>query len=358
MARHIVAMGDDALVASAGGALVPDLEMVGARHVPIDVGAKSPFAIRTNARRLARLIDEEEVDVVHARSRAPAWAGWLAVRRSKRKPVFVTTFHGTYGHSNALKRWYNRVMLRGPLVIANSEFIRDHIRSVYGVPEARIVVAPRGVDTAAFDPARVSAATVKKIKAEFRVPDGHAMIVLVGRLSRWKGQTVLIEAMAKVETAAVAVLVGGGDEDYAEELTALARARNVEPYIRFAGSRRDIPALFKAADLALSTSLQPEAFGRVAIEAMAMETPVVATAHGGSRETVIPGETGWLIPPGDPAALASAIDLALGDRRRLRRMGKAGRAHVVGNYASQSTVEIEYGVYVTLLEARAKAASP
>jgi glycosyltransferase involved in cell wall biosynthesis len=357
MARHLVAMGDEAIVVSAGGPLVSDLESVGARHARMEVGAKSPFAIAANARRLARLIDDEEVDVVHARSRAPAWAGWMAVRRSRRKPVFVTTFHGTYGHGNALKRWYNGIMLKGPLVIANSAFIRDHIRAVYGLPEVRIVVAARGVDLAAFDPSAVDSASIAAIRSEFHVPDGDAMVVLVGRLTRWKGQETLVEAMAKVRAPATVVFVGSGDEDFADELVRRADSLGVAGRIRFAGSRRDIPQVLAAADLAISASIQPEAFGRVAVEAMAMETPVVATDHGGSRETVIPGRTGWLVPPADADALAQAIDDALSDRDRLARMGREGRAHVATRFSAKRTVEAEYDVYRRLLAGRTGAGS-
>jgi glycosyltransferase involved in cell wall biosynthesis len=345
-------MGDVAIVASAGGPLVRDLEAAGARHVRLDVGAKSPLAILANARRLARLIDAEKVDVVHARSRAPAWAGWLAVGRSRRRPVFVTTFHGTYGHGNALKRWYNSIMLRGPLVVANSAFIRDHIRAVYGIADERIVVAARGVDLAAFDPARVTPETVAALRAGFSVPPGSSMIAMVGRLSPWKGQDVLVDAMAMVTHPSKAVLVGGGDPAIGERLAARAAGLGIADRVVLAGSRRDIPEILAAADVAVSASIEPEAFGRVAVEAMAMETPVVATDHGGSRETVVPGETGWLVTPGDAAALASAIDAALSDPDRLSRMGRAGRQRVIARFPASRMVETEYDVYRRLLAGR------
>jgi glycosyltransferase involved in cell wall biosynthesis len=353
MARHLSGLGLDNIVASAGGDLVGEIEAAGAMHVRLPVGSKSPARMLANARVLAGLIDREAVDIVHARSRAPAWAGVLASRMSKRRPAFVTTFHGVYGHRSALKRWYNAVMLRGPLVIANSEYIRGHIVAVYGVPAERIALAPRGVDPAVFDPALIPATTVESIRAEFQVPPGATLILLVGRLTRWKGQGVFLDALASLrDLPLVGVLVGEGG--MRAELETRARDLGVADRVRFPGSRRDIPALFAAADLAVSASTEPEAFGRVTIEAMAMETPVVATAHGGSLETVLPGRTGWLVPPGDAAALAAAIRRAVADPGALAAMGAAGRSHVLARFTVSRTVEAEFDVYRRLMAGSAR----
>ncbi|ODN69430.1 GDP-mannose-dependent alpha-(1-6)-phosphatidylinositol monomannoside mannosyltransferase [Methylobrevis pamukkalensis] len=344
MAGFLVAKGWTSLVASGGGDLVPAVVAAGARHVALPVGAKSPFAILANARRIAALIDREGVDVVHARSRAPAWAGWLAARHlSRRKPAFLTTFHGLYGHGNALKRSYNAVMLKGAVTIANSRHIADHIVAVYGYPRARIVIAPRGVDIAAFDPAALPAGTREVVRTELGVPPDAALLLMVGRLTRWKGHESLIRALARVDRPFVCALAGeGGDDGYRAELQQLAAAEGVADSLRFLGSRRDIAALDAAADLAFSCSIRPEAFGRVAIEAMAMGTPVIATAHGGSLETVGDGETGWLVPPGDVAAITAAVEATLGDPVRAAAMGQAGRQRVLAGFTTRATCEREF----------------
>lgn len=352
MAGYIDRAGWGSLVASGGGDLVAAVEAAGARHFTVPVGRKNPIAMVANARRIAALIDAEGVDIVHARSRAPAWVGWLACRWfSRRKPVFLTTFHGLYGHGNALKRFYNAAMLRGPRVIANSRFIRDHIVAVYGIDPARIAIAERGIDEAGFDPALYTAADRDRLRAEFAVPPGAALILMVGRLTRWKGQHVAVAALAASDAPdAVCVFAGRAESaDYQAELVALGEALGVSGRLRFAGSRRDVAALNAAADIALSCSVQPEAFGRVAIEAMALETPVIATAHGGSLETVVDGVTGLLVPPGDAAALARAIDRLAADPALRREMSVAGRARAISTFTTRATCEKEFAVYRTLL---------
>lgn len=353
MADHLAELGAPGLVASAGGDLVAELARSRTRHVTLPVGAKNPLTALGAAVRLARVIDEAAVDVLHARSRMPAWVALAARRLSRRRPAFVSTFHGVYGHRGALKRAYNAGMLRGPLVIANSGFIRDHLVSVYGVAPERIVVAPRGIDPARFDPAHHGDAARAALRAVLGVPADAAMLVLVGRLSRWKGHMTLVRALAALRTARPwrAVFVGGETSGALRgELTAAAGELGVAERIVFAGSRRDVPAILAAADLAFSVSTEPEAFGRAAVEAAAMARPVIAAAHGGSLETVLPGRTGWLVPPGDPVALAAAIDEALADPARAAALGAAGRDFVLAEFTTQRTVEREAAVYRRLTE--------
>ncbi len=338
-------------VASGGGDLVAAVEAGGARHFAIPVGRKSPWAMVRNAFAVAKVIDAEAIDIVHARSRAPAWAGWLAVRLARRRCRFLTTFHGVYGHGNALKRLYNRVMLRGPLVVANSQFIRHHIETVYGYPADRIVVAARGIEPSLFDPATVSEAQKAAVRQEFGVSDGEPSLIMVGRITGWKGHAVLIDALARcADRPWRLVLAGSGSDGVIADLQARIAEHDLAKRVTLAGSRRDIPVLLAAADLAFSASTRPEAFGRAAIEAEAMETPVIATDHGGSRETVLPGRTGWLVPPGDAEAMAAAIGQALASPERLRDMGRAGRAFVLENYTTTRMLEQEFSAYRRLME--------
>lgn len=351
MAGHLGGLGLPNWIASAGGPLAAAAGAAGATHITLPVGKKSPFAAVSAARAVARLVDAESIDIIHARSRVPAWVGLIAQRLAKRPVHFVTTFHGVYSHGNALKRFYNSAMLRAPLVIANSQFIRDHIAGVYGFPKARIVVAPRGVEPALFDPATVSPEVRAALRRELGATDTGPLVVMVGRVTRWKGHAVLVEAAARLKNHGDLRLafVGGGSEALVAELERDIARLGLEGRITFTGSRRDIPAILAAADLAVSASTDPEAFGRAAIEAQAMGTPMIATDHGGSRETVLPGETGWLVPPGDVSALAAALEEALADPDRLKAMGARGREHVMKNFTTQQMLEKEYSVYPRLM---------
>ena len=350
MAGHLGERGLPNWIASAGGPLVAAAEAAGARHVTLPVGKKSPFSAVSAARAVARLVDAESIDIIHARSRVPAWVGLLACRLARRPVRFVTTFHGVYSHGNALKRFYNSAMLRVPLVIANSQFIRDHITKVYGFPPARVVVAPRGVEPDLFDPAAIPAETRAVLRDELGVTEHGPLVVMVGRVTRWKGHAVLLEAAARLDRPDLRLaFVGGGSEALVAELQRDMARLGLDDRVIFTGSRRDIPAVLAAADLAVSASTDPEAFGRAAIEAQAMGTPVIATDHGGSRETVLPGITGWLVPPGDATALAAALEDALSDPERLKAMGANGRAHVLANFTTRQMLEKEFSAYERLM---------
>lgn len=355
LARNLSADGVENFVVSGGGKLADAIVEAGAVHITIAVGSKSPVSIWRNAGRLAALVEEHAVDIIHARSRAPAWAGYLASRRTRRRPIFLTTFHGVYGHGTALKRWYNSVMLRGDVVIANSQFIADHLHSVYGVDPSRIIVAPRGVDPAIFDPAAVSDDDVARLRDAFAAND-RPLLVYVSRLSGWKGHAVLIEALETlVDLPWTMVFAGGHDsENLRQDIAARIASGPARDRIALAGSRNDVPVLLRAADLAFSVATSPEAFGRAAIEAGAMETPVIATAHGGSLETVRNGGTGWLVPPNDPPALASAIRAALTDPARARALGRAARLHVLERFTTDLTLAAERSAYARVLAARGR----
>lgn len=351
MAQYLGERGVAGFVASSGGPLVAAVEAAGSRHAAIPVGRKSPVSMVMAARAVARLIDREAIDIVHARSRAPAWVGLMACRFARRPARFLTTFHGVYSHGNALKRLYNSAMLRTPVVIANSQFIRRHIVETYGYPDGQIVVAPRGIDPAVFDPEAVPGAVRAALREEFGAGRDTPFVVMVSRLTGWKGHSVLVDAMARSSRRDLrAAFVGEGNPDEIARLKEQVARLGLEQRIAFTGSRRDVPAILAAADLAVSASTRPEAFGRAAIEAQAMETPIIATSHGGSLETVLPGETGWLVPPGDPDALAAAIDTALADPDRLRAMGRKGRAHVVAGFSTRHMLDMEFSAYRRLLD--------
>ncbi len=343
IAEAIIAAGGRALVASAGGPLVGPLERLGATHVTLPLRTKSPLGMMRNASALARLAAAEGAGIIHARSRAPAWSAMLAARRLGAQ--LVTTYHGTYNEGVPAKRLYNSVMARGERVIAISHFIAAHIRERHGTDPARIRIIPRGVDPRRFDPALVPPARLAALRAEWALPEGRPVVMLPGRLTRWKGQGVLLQAMARLPREAVAVLVGDGPR-YRRELEAEAARLGLGDRLRLVGHVEDMPAALLLADLVLHCSTEPEAFGRTVIEAQAMARPVIAADLGGPRETVMQNETGWRVPHGDPERLARAIDHALGlPPARRAAIGEAARAHVLAHYSTAAMQQATLAVY-------------
>ena len=346
IAEAIARAGYVSLVASAGGPMAEELPRVGAEHVTLPLDRKSPVAIWRNAAPLAELARERNVLLMHARSRAPAWSAWLAARRARCH--FVTTYHGAYSEGFPGKRLYNSVMARGERVIAISGFIADLVRARHGVGEDRLRIIPRGADLRRFDPALVAPARAAALRAAWGVPEGAALLLLPARLTRWKGQTVLVEAMARVPPPAVAVLAGEGA--LRGELEAIVAARGLSGRVLLPGHVEDMPAAYAAADVVLHASTEAEAFGRTLVEAGAMERVVIASELGAPRETVRPGETGWLVPPGDPAALAEAVLRALAEPpERRAAMGRAARASVLSRFTTAAMQRATLAVYAELL---------
>jgi len=353
IAGAIVDGGGRAIVVSGGGPMTHELNRLGAEHIELPVQSKNPFVMQKNIQRLADLATAENVDVIHGRSRAPAWSAMYAAKKSGKH--FITTFHGTYGHSNGVKRAYNAVMTKGERVIAISDFIAGHIRQVYGVPAANIRVIPRGVDLARFDPEVVSKERIIGQAEKWRLPDGVPVVMLPGRLTRWKGQTVFIEAIKELGRTDIQCLMVGSDQgryDYRRELEREIESHGMSETIHVIDHCDDMPAAYMLTDIVVSASLEPEAFGRVAAEAQALGRPVIATDHGGARETVIDGETGWLTPPGDSKALADTINTVLGksdtDRQRLAERAKA---HIQENFSKERMCERTLDVYNEVLTA-------
>ena len=350
IAEAQIAAGFRAIVASAGGEMVPALEALGARHITLPLTAKSPFAIWRNATALAALARAEGVVLIHARSRAPAWAALIAARRLGLP--FVTTYHGAYNEGFPGKRLYNSVMARGDRVIAISHFIADLIHARHGVAEAKLRVIPRGVDPRRFDPALVGAERLDKLRTAWGLPEGRPIIMLPARVTRWKGQMVLVEAMARLPGDSLALLVGDAEERPAFKAELLARAQGLglQDRVRLVGHANDMPAALMLANVVIHASTDAEAFGRTVIEAQAMARPVIASDLGAPRETVAEGITGWRIPPGDAAALAEAIGKALAlPPSEIAALGARARAAVLSGYTTEAMQAATMAVYRELL---------
>lgn len=350
LAGALAAAGWSAYVASAGGPMEHQLTRVGAHHLKLPLASKNPLVMRRNAAALIEIIRRHKIDIVHARSRAPAWSAWSAARATRRR--FVTTFHNAYDTDLPLKRWYNSVMARGERVIAISHFVADYVAQTYGVGPDRLRVIARGVDIAAFDPRRVNGDRVIALATSWRVPEDTAVVMLPGRLTRWKGGLDFIEAIARLGRRDLCCLLVGAEQrrGFRRELEQRIERRGLGGMFRIVENCRDMPAAYVLSDVVVSASTDPEGFGRVIIEAQAMGRPVVATDHGGARETILPGVTGWLVPPHDPAALATAIAEAL-------RLDAAGRgafarratAHVASGYTREAMCGKTIDVYEELL---------
>jgi glycosyltransferase involved in cell wall biosynthesis len=340
IAAAITEAGGRALVASAGGRLVPALEALGGEHFTLPLASKA--AIWGNAGRLAALARAEGVDIIHARSRAPAWSAWRAARLTA-LPL-VTTWHGTYNENFPGKALYNSVMARGARVIAISDFIRAHVLARHPEVLPRLRSIYRGVDPALFDPDTIAPARVAALREAWGLRPGQPALLLPARLTRWKGQAVLIAALARLPNPPMAVLLGDGRPGYAAELTSLAAARGV-PLV-LAGHTADMPAALLACDIIIHASTEAEAFGRVVIEAQAMRRPVIAADLGGPRETITHGRTGWLAPPGDAAALARTLAMVLAMAPEARdAIGAAARADVLARFTTAAMQAATLDVY-------------
>ncbi len=314
VALALKAEGWHPLVASQGGRMVRELDRAGIEHITLPLAVKTPWGIARNTEALRAVIRSHGVDVVHARSRAPAWSARSAAQAEN--VPFMTTFHGTYSLGwLGLKQRYNAIMTSGARVIAISDFIARHMAEHYAVDPAKVRVIPRGVDLAAFDPAKVSAERMIALASRWRVPDGVPILMLPGRLTRWKGHLLLLEALALLPPEVRYFLLIVGDDQgrvsYRREIEATAIRLGLADKVRLVGDCQDMPAAYRLADVVISASLEPEAFGRVPAEAMAMGRLVVVPDHGGGPEIVEHHVTGWHFAARHALSLSQALSQAL-----------------------------------------------
>lgn len=354
LARAIEQAGWRSLVVSRGGPMVRELERVGATHIELPVHSKNPLHWRATFDALVDVFHRERVDLVHARSRIPAWHGMKAAARNG--VPFVTTFHQRPAASTALKRAYNSVMVRGERVIAISHYIAERLLADYRLEPARLRVIPRGVDLDLFDPDMVPPERMIRLINKWRLPDGVPVVMMPGRITAWKGHKLLIDALARLERGTFHCLMVGDDTTRPEakkQIETYAHAQGVGGYVHFVGRTDDMPAAYKLADVVVSASLDPEPFGRVMIEAQAMGRPIVAADHGGARETVLAGETGWLVTPGDATALADGLRTALTlDEDARARISARAIGHVRENFSRYQMCARTLAVYTEVLAAR------
>ncbi len=364
VAAALAEAGVRPLVASMGGRLVPELQAKGGVWIPFPTRTKNPIAMAINVFRLSKLIRDEGVDIVHARSRAPAWVALGAARRTGRP--FVTTYHGTYNGQSAIKIHYNSVMARGDAVIANSEFTASRIVVLHPFAQDRVRVIQRGTDLRRFSAATVTPERVRRLREEWGVEPDERIVLLPGRLTGWKGQRVLIEAARLLFAKGVHdvrfIMVGDdqGRTGYVDDLRSRIAAAGLDGIVRIAGHCADMPAGCLAASVVTVPSTEPEAFGRVAVEAQAIGTPVVVSDLGAVGETVLAppqveaaDRTGWRIPADDPGALADGIEWALSLGASAKdALARRARAHVEAHFSLERMTGETLDVYAALIERR------
>jgi glycosyltransferase involved in cell wall biosynthesis len=350
IARELQQKGWRALVASEGGAMESQLARIGVKHIRMPLATKNPLKMWINAIRLEQVIHDYKVDIVHARSRAPAWSAWMAAGNAGAR--FVTTFHGAYSLQNRFKLKYNSVMAKGERVIAISHFIADHIRQNYRVPEEHLRTIQRGVDTKLFSPSNYAPQRMIELSKEWRLPEALPLILFPGRITRWKGQDVFLKALAKVpHRNFFAVILGDATEHpaYSKELEDLIHKLDLAGHVRIAGHTHHMTEAYMLAKLVVATSLDPEPFGRVVLEAQAMGKPVIATNQGGPQETVVPNVTGWLVTPGDINELESALAYALSLDEEVQQWMSAQAIANAKQFSTERMCEHTLAVYQELL---------
>jgi glycosyltransferase involved in cell wall biosynthesis len=362
VAAAIVKAGGRALVAGEPGRLSEDVAAAGGEIIELPAATKNPVRMLANARALERIIKAEGVALIHARSRAPAWSALMAARRTR--IPFVTTYHGAYNERGPLKRLYNSVMARSDIVIANSRFTADLIQSRYGTPASKIRVIYRGIDLDLFDLAKISAARIAALRAAWGVGPDTRVVLQAARLTGWKGQPVVIAAAKRLQqrdALANTVIVMAGDaqgrDGYVSQLQADIAAAGLEGKVLLVGHVTDIAAAYAAAHVSVLASTDPEAFGRSGAESQAVGCPVIATNIGAPPETVLAEPaatqsqiTGWLIPAGDPEALAATLEEALAlDPSARKAMGDRAAAHARGSFTVGSLQRQTLQVYDSLL---------
>lgn len=352
VAAEIVRSGSKAIVVSQGGSRLHELARAGVEHINLPVASKNPVVMWQNIGRIRSIINKHDVDIVHARSRAPAWSAWKACKGTKAR--FMTTCHAPYNISGGAKRFYNSSIAKGERVIAISNYVADYLLENYNIDQRDIRVIHRGIALEKFHPGGVPPGQMIKLSAQWRIPDGAPIVMMPGRLTRWKGHTVLIDAMAQLGRDDVfCVLIGSdqGRSEYRAELETLIKDKGLEGRVRIIDHCNDMPSAYMLSTVVVSASTDPEGFGRVPVEAQAMGRPVVATDHGGARETILRGETGWLVPPDDAPALSSAIREALSLQPQQRAiLADRAMAHVAENFTREKMVDETLNVYAELLQ--------
>ncbi len=358
IAHYLPENGCKSFIVTSGGELLKFVDKKKVKVFRLPVQSKNPILILINAIILTFIILFNNISIVHARSRAPAWSCLIASKITSRK--FVTTFHGTYNFKSSLKKLYNSVMVRSDLIIAGSNFIFSHIKENYSNylnQKKKLLVVFRGINVDYFDPTTKLETEEKKLLKQWEIEKDKKIILLPGRLTTWKGQEVFIEAINLVNIelgyeAFYAVILGSdqGRDLYKKKLIRLSEQYRLTKQLRFIDHCKDMALAYKVSDIIVSASIEPEAFGRVSVEAQSMEKPIIASNIGGSNETVVDEKTGYLFKAGDAKSLSQKILKTLTiDETQLKLIGNEGRKNIVQKFNVEKMCFSTYSEYKRLI---------
>ena len=358
IAHYLPENNCQSFIVTSGGELIKFIDKKIVKLIQLPVHTKNPLLIIINSLLLICIILFYNISIVHARSRAPAWSCLFATKLTRRK--FVTTFHGTYNFSGKLKKFYNSVMVRSDLIIAGSNFIFAHIKENYSNLiniKKKLLVIFRGINVDYFDPTTTIEAQEKKLIKDWEILENKKIILMPGRLTSWKGQELFIEAVNLVNKelgykAFYAVILGNdqGRDLYKKKLIELCKKYEVKDQIKFVSHCKNMALAYKISDIIISASIEPEAFGRVSVEAQSMEKLIIASNIGGSNETIIDKKTGLLFESGDAVSLSKKIISALTmDESILKSIGIEGRKNIIKKFNVEKMCFSTYSEYKRLL---------
>jgi len=360
LAHFLPERGWKSFIATSGGELIKYIDKKKVKVFKLPVHSKNPVLILLNTIILFFIIIIYNIDIVHARSRAPAWSCYLATKLSLRK--FVTTFHGTYNFNNKIKKFYNSIMVRSDLVIAGSNFIFSHINENYSKffikNKRKLLVIFRGINTNYFNPQKILPIKLDKFSKQNNIDRNKFIILMPGRLTAWKGQKIFIEAIKllseKDEIPSFEAIILGGDQGrnvYRKQLLVLVQQYRLGKIIKFIDSWKEMPIAYGVANLVCSCSIEPEAFGRVSVEAQSMQIPIIASDIGGSKETIVKEKTGYLFKNKDPKDLADTILMIMQkDYNSLKSIGLEGRKNVLKRFDVDKMCQTTFTEYKKLIE--------
>jgi len=358
IAHYLPENGCESFIVTSGGELTKFVDKKKVKLIKLPVHSKNPLLILINTILLIGIILFFKISIVHARSRAPAWSCLFATKLTNRK--FVTTFHGTYNFSGKIKKFYNSVMVRSDLIIAGSNFIFSHIKENYSeflTSRKKFLVIFRGINVDYFDSSTKLENDEKNLLQKWNINDEKKIILMPGRLTSWKGQELFIEAinLVKIELgyeAFHAVILGNdqGRDLYKKKLIRLTEQYHLTNQIKFIDHCEDMALAYKVSDIIVSASIEPEAFGRVAVEAQSMEKLIIASNIGGSNETINDEKTGFLFKSGDAESLSKKIIRGLTmDETSISLMGKEGRSNIIKKFNVEKMCFSTYSEYKKLL---------
>ena len=345
-------------IATSGGDLIKFIDKKKVKLFRLPVHSKNPLIIIFNTFALVFIILVNGISIVHARIRAPAWSCFFATKITRKK--FVTTFHGTYNFNNSIKKFYNSIMVRSNLIIAGSNFIFSHINKNYSKylgAKKKLLVIFRGINVDYFDPSTTTETQEKQLLIDLQIDKSKKIILLPGRLTSWKGQESFIEALSLVNKelgydSFYGVILGSdqGRNVYKKKIIRLVEQHRLTNQLKFIEHCKNMPVAYKISDLIVSASIEPESFGRIAVEAQSMKKPILASDIGGSNETVENGKTGFLFEAGNPVSLSNKIlEILKLDESTLKSMGNEGRKNIIKKFNVEKMCFSTYSEYKKLL---------